>query len=312
MELAYHEHNRREYELTRHVSLRQLAPEALLALKATGTCELTIPEWLFALDAPGLYARRIKNVSVSIPSVTGPYTSVHCTLSLLRSSVRTSPALLDGEYARQGSEDARFRDYFGAVQSVITSNATDDSVMFETNLHDERFLPFEGAGAESTWRLELPSAFRQFDYNTIADVVLHVRYTARQGRAQLVEKAVEYLTDFVGEASTSGLTLMFSLPHEFPTEWHQFVTGTANFAASVKRDYFPYLTQDRTITVDEVQLLAIAGAQLERVTPSLDVEALSEALADDGQMEFSVAPDDTVLRRDAGAAAFLVVRYSLT
>lgn len=49
--------------------------------------------------------------------------------------------------------------------------------MFETNLHDERLLPFEGAGAESTWKLELPASFRQFDYSTIswADIPLTVK-----------------------------------------------------------------------------------------------------------------------------------------
>jgi hypothetical protein len=43
MELAYLDHRRRELELTRHISLRQLDPVALLTLKATGSCEATIP-----------------------------------------------------------------------------------------------------------------------------------------------------------------------------------------------------------------------------------------------------------------------------
>jgi hypothetical protein len=46
MEMAYHDHNKREYEMTKHVSLQQLNPNALLQLKATGSCEITIPEWL--------------------------------------------------------------------------------------------------------------------------------------------------------------------------------------------------------------------------------------------------------------------------
>jgi Tc toxin complex TcA C-terminal TcB-binding domain len=71
MEMAYHENNKREYELTKHISLRQLNPLALLSLKATGACEVTVPEWVFDLDGPGHYMRRIKNVSLSIPSVTG-------------------------------------------------------------------------------------------------------------------------------------------------------------------------------------------------------------------------------------------------
>jgi hypothetical protein len=181
MEMAYLEHNKRELELTKHVSLRQLDPIALLKLKATGTCQVSIPEWLYDLDCPGHYMRRIKSVAVTIPSVVGPYTGVHCTLSLLRSSVRKSPLPKDGEYVRQGPEDDRFVDYIGAVQSIVTSNAQNDSGMFEPSLRDERYLPFEGAGAESTWKLELPSDYRAFDYDTISDVILHIRYTARPG-----------------------------------------------------------------------------------------------------------------------------------
>ena len=34
-------------------------------------------------------------------------------------------------------------DYIGAVQSIVTSTAQNDSDMFEINPRDERFLPFE-------------------------------------------------------------------------------------------------------------------------------------------------------------------------
>src|SRR3989442_13494232 len=118
-ELAYHEKHKRELELIRHVSLRQLDPLALLTLKATGTCQVTIPEWLYDRDCPGHYMRRIKSVALSLPSVVGPYTSVNCTLSLLKSSLRKFPLPKDGEYAPQGSEDDRFVNYIGAVQSIV-------------------------------------------------------------------------------------------------------------------------------------------------------------------------------------------------
>lgn len=70
-----------------------------------------------------------------------------CTLSLLSSSIRTSPLPYDGEYRRQGSEDTRFVDYFGTTQSIVTSIGSNDDGVFETSLRDERFLPFEGASA---------------------------------------------------------------------------------------------------------------------------------------------------------------------
>src|SRR6185436_7060832 len=141
MEMAYHENNQRELELTRHVSLRQLDPLALLALRATGTCQVTIPEWLYDLDCPGLYMRRIKSVSLSLPSVVGSYIGLHCTLSLLKSSLRKSN--VGDTYARQGVDDSRFVNYSGPGQSIVTSGGSNDSGMFETNLRDERFLPFE-------------------------------------------------------------------------------------------------------------------------------------------------------------------------
>jgi hypothetical protein len=84
-------------------------------------CEVTLPEELFDLDCPGHYFRRLKAVAVSIPCVVGPYASVNCTLTLTGSSVRTSAALADGGYARDGDDPLRFSDHFGSVQSVVTS-----------------------------------------------------------------------------------------------------------------------------------------------------------------------------------------------
>ena len=78
MESAYLEENCREYELTKHVSLRIDFPLAFLQLQQTGRCEIDVPEWMFDLDYPGHYLRRIKNVTLTIPAVIGPYTGVHC------------------------------------------------------------------------------------------------------------------------------------------------------------------------------------------------------------------------------------------
>src|SRR5262249_23298290 len=152
----------------------------------------------------------------------GPYTSVNCTLSLLRSSLRKSPITGD-DYARQGSEDDRFVDFIGAVQSIVTSSGQNDSGMFETNLRDDRFLPFGGAGPESLWKLDLPKDYRAFDYDTISDVILHIRYTARQGVEPTKVKAA--LDDLLQEAKQSNLAVLFSLQHDFPTEWAAFVKG---------------------------------------------------------------------------------------
>ena len=54
LEMAYHDDNKRELEMTRQISLRQLDPVALLTLRITGPCTITVPEWLYDLDTPGL------------------------------------------------------------------------------------------------------------------------------------------------------------------------------------------------------------------------------------------------------------------
>ncbi len=76
MEMAYYELNQREYELTKHISLMQLNPTALLMLRATGRCSIKLPEEMFDMDGPGHYFRRIKTVAVSIPCIAGPYSPV--------------------------------------------------------------------------------------------------------------------------------------------------------------------------------------------------------------------------------------------
>lgn len=250
MEMAYHDLNQREYELTRHVSLLQVAPLALLQLRATGSCTFSLPEELFDLDGPGHYFRRIKSVALSVPCVAGPYTSVNCTATLLNSSIRTSSQLSDNGYPRSGPDDSRFSDYYGTIQSVVTSSGQADSGLFETNLHDERYLPFELSGVISQWRVDLPADVRQFDFDTIADVVLHIRYTARAGGEPLKSGAVKNLQTLINNAQTVGSVRLLSVRHEFPNEWAKFrnvtidsTTPTARLSLSLLPQHYPFWAQ---------------------------------------------------------------------
>jgi len=308
MEMAYDDNNKREFEITRHISLRQLNPLALLQLKTTGKCDVLVPEWLYDLDCPGHYMRRLKNVAISIPSVVGPYTSLNCTLSLLRSSLRKSPQLKNGKYARSGQDDDRFVDDPDSVESIVTSGGSDDSGMFETNLRDERFLPFEGAGAISTWHLQLPGKFRPFDYLTISDALLHIRYTARQGGDSLGNQAIQEMGEMIMTANQSGLALFFSLRNDFPSQWSAFVNGTGDFTATIRGDHFPYFTQGAAITITGLELYA---QDVTKHHPVGDPAAATTALAGQAQFTLTVKQDPDVLTRTASAQVFLIMSYSL-
>jgi Tc toxin complex TcA C-terminal TcB-binding domain/Concanavalin A-like lectin/glucanases superfamily len=275
MEMAYHELNQREYELTKHVSLMQVSPEALLKLRTTGSCTVFLPEELFDMDCPGHYFRRIKSVAMSIPCVTGPYTGVNCTLTLRKSSIRKSALLRDGAYARDGLEDNRFSDHFGSMQSIVTSTAQNDSGLFETNLRDERYLPFEGSGVISEWQLELPDEVRQFDYDTISDIILHFRYTAREGGELLRGEAVKNLKNQIKEAQAAESVRLFSIRHEFPNEWAKFKKAEiklpdkdnepsvlAELTLNLREEHYPFWSKDidgninESIEIRQVELYA--------------------------------------------------------
>ena len=312
MELAYHDNNKRELELTRHVSLRQLDPVALLALRTTGSCSVTVPEWLYDRDCPGHYMRRIKNVSLSVPSVVGPYTSLNCELSLQSSTVRVSPLLASGKYARDTTQaDDRFADYFGATDTIVTSGGTNDAGMFETSLRDERFLPFEGAGAISTWNLSLPAELRSFDYTTISDVILHIRYTARQAGDPLAAQATKELTTMLDTAGQSSQALLFCLRYDFPTQWSAFVNGTGDFSLTLDKQFFPYWVQSaRKLTVDALTLYSGSAGALASVTPAEDLAGVSAGLSGaTGQATLSLPADATVMTRDLSQQVFLVLQY---
>lgn len=258
--------NKREYEITKHVSLLSLDPAALLQLRQTGRCEVSIPEAVFDLGFPGHYMRRVKSVSISIPCVTGPYIGVNCTLTLLKNSLRNSSILRNGKYMRDvQSDDPRFTDYYGSIQSIVTSSGQNDSGLFETNLRDERYLPFEGAGAISAWRIELSDQFRQFDYDTISDVILHLRYTAREGGSLLTQRATAELQGLLNEFAGKGQARLFSLRQEFPTEWQRFKTiagasGNHKQVFSLSKARFPFLFQGSAIKITQVDLFGLPAS----------------------------------------------------
>jgi len=272
LEHAYLGDNRRELELTKHISLAAIAPDALLQLRETGRCSFSVPEEIFDLDFRGHYFRRIKSVRLTIPCVTGPYTSLGCSLRLLGHSVRTSTAMNGAnEYERENDEgipldDVRFRTSHVPVTAIATGAAQGDSGLFELNFRDERYLPFEGAGAISTWQVELSTdaALRSFDYSTITTVLLHVDYTAREEGGLFKDKATQHLKRWVQNAAdvaTQPFAQILSLRHEFPSEWHRLfhpavAGGDQRLDLVVGNDRFPFFARDRRVAVTAIEVFA--------------------------------------------------------
>lgn len=257
MDVAYLDNNKRLQEMTKHISLAQLFPKAILDLKKKGLqkCTITLPEWLFDMDHPGQYLRRIKSVSISIPCVAGPYTTVAAKLTLNKNSIRKSALSTPTTYKSQmdSLDPTYISTYFMGGQSIATSSAQNDSGMFELNFKDERYLPFEGAGVISEWTLEIPSEFAQFDINSISDVIMHINYTAKYdgGLKSIANTAVGNEL----AANNSPMPRVFNLKQEFANEWNAYVTDIANNVSSPKltinldHGHFPQFCKDKELTM---------------------------------------------------------------
>lgn len=222
LERRFIETNYRTLEVEQSFPLTQMDPTALLALRETGECAFTIPEVFFDLAYPGHYRRRIKAVRVTIPCVTGPHTNVGATLTLTASKVRV------------GANETPRAVPLQRTVSIATSRAQGDAGVFELSFHDERYMPFEGAGAaESAWTLTLPKSFRPFDYQTISDVVLTINYTALDdpGRRVAVAGQMAAAEQAIASYLVNGsLVRVFSLRREFPVAFKALMVsppGTA-------------------------------------------------------------------------------------
>jgi peptidoglycan hydrolase-like protein with peptidoglycan-binding domain len=244
MESSYLEQHKRELEITKHVSLARLAPHKLLELKATGRCTLDVEEWMYNLDYPGHYRRRIKSVSITVPCGADEYTNVNCQLTLLDNKVRVSNLAGADDY----NADEHFIEQTGTGESIATTNCRFDHGVFHLQFDDERFLPFEAAGAISCWDIHMPGSQNQFDFSTLADFILHISYTAQDGGEPLAQAAQTDLDDIL---SGNG-AMVVGLKQAFPAAWETFLNPPAagseqKLVFNIAKNDYPFLFRIRDI-----------------------------------------------------------------
>jgi hypothetical protein len=268
MEKEYLDENVREYELTKHFSLRYHFPMEFFRIKETGRCEIELPEWMFDLDYPGQYMRRIKNVTLTIPCVTGPYNGVHCRATLLSSVTRIDPRMGlpatrcccecgSGNDYEACPHDPRMVRSYAAREAIATSSGQNDSGMFELNFRDERYLPFEYQGAVSRWRIELPPENNYFDMDTLSDVIVNLNYMSREGGGMLRQASMEAARKHLpGEG-----WCFLDVRHEFPDAWQMLRNSCrekgrdARLGLQIERKMFPFLPGSDEVSITRIAVL---------------------------------------------------------
>jgi hypothetical protein len=103
----------------------------------------------------------------------------------------------------------------------------DNNGLFELRYDDDRYLPFEGTGAVSTWRLERSGRMPAQPY----DVHVTVRYTARPGDGAFTNAVRGMLKPYTAAR-------FVDVAAEFPDEWAAFVEGD-RLSLPLTPDLFP-------------------------------------------------------------------------
>jgi receptor-binding and translocation channel-forming TcA subunit of Tc toxin/ABC toxin-like protein/neuraminidase-like protein/putative peptidoglycan binding protein len=252
LQAAHLNNNTRELEITKHVSLLQLEPEQLVRLRETGSCDFTLPESLFDLDQPGHFYRRLKTVSVTLPCVTGPYNGVNGTLMLSGHSIRKIPdptgyASTSTDSNGLPSDPSHFIYVPSDARTIALSTGREDSGMFELSLRDERYLPFEGAGAISRWHIDLQQQNNRFDLATLSDAVLHVRYTARND-----DGLRQAASDAASAHPPAGARMqLLSARTEFPDAYARLFAPTGSgqrLDLALGAQHFPFIPASQQLT----------------------------------------------------------------
>ncbi|KAF2825674.1 hypothetical protein CC86DRAFT_456097 [Ophiobolus disseminans] len=214
MEQVYLDANKSDFEITKTISLRQINPLALMQLRLTGKADFSVSEFQYDMDFTGHYMRRIRSVA----------SNINATLTLMDHSYRiTADARTADDYKPKPSS---FRKDGIPISSIAVSSGVHDAGVFELNFAGSQYLPFEGAGAISSWRLELPQEVQKFDYSTISDVMLDIQYTALDGGAVFASAANASVRQISrgneSKGAAEGDCGFFDLKNDFSHAWYGF------------------------------------------------------------------------------------------
>jgi hypothetical protein len=163
------DNDKSKLQLTKTISLAQLDPFAFQQFRETGILTFATPMDLFDRDFPGHYLRLIKRVRTSVIALIPPSQGIRAGLS----STGLSRVVSGGDIFQKISLR---RD----PETLALSSPINATGLFELDAQStsEMLLPFEGTGVDTFWEFRMLKASNQLDYDTIADVLLTIEYTA--------------------------------------------------------------------------------------------------------------------------------------
>jgi hypothetical protein len=126
-------------------------------------------EW-FDREFPGHYMRLIKAIRMTVVALIPPNEGIRATLRNSGISLVVAGPPYIGSFEQQTISRP--------AESVALSVPFQASGLFVLDYNDDMLLPFEGTGVATDWVFELPQTANRFDFDSIADVLLTIEYTA--------------------------------------------------------------------------------------------------------------------------------------
>lgn len=197
--------DRRKLQLTKTISLARLSPVEFQQFRQTGKMLFYTLMELFDRDFPGQYLRLIKRVRVSVIALAPAIDGIKATLSNHGISRVVQPLLssFDTTVVRRMPE------------SIALTGSMNASGVFDFEPADQNKLrPFESTGVDTAWEFSLPKAANvSLDYNSIADVLITIDYTALHSEDYKRQVIVQLDKTFSADRA-------FSFRNEFPDQWY--------------------------------------------------------------------------------------------
>jgi hypothetical protein len=242
------ETEKRKLQLIKSISLARMAPYEFQRFKETGVIVFDTPMEHFDRDFPGHYMRMIKKVRTSVIALIRPTQGIKASLS----NIGVSRLVVYRNYLHQTITAHR------PPESVALTSPSNATGLFELESQSEMMLPFEGLGVDTVWEFRMPKAANQFDYSTIADVIITFEYTALNSydyRQQVIDTL----------PSKVSANRPFSFRHQFPDRWYDLHNPDQTVTPMIvrfqtRREDFPLNIEQ--LKIDQV-LLYFAGASEE-------------------------------------------------
>ncbi len=246
MEKAFIEQDSRNFEITKSISMLELDPLAFLKLKTEGVCEFRLTEALFDYDYPGHYNRQITTISVAFDIGEGQ--TVNATLTQLNNKVVMEPDIKAVKYLLNPKDEQpdTIRSDWKPNQQIALSfvdQYTENNGLFELRFDNDRYLPFEGTGAVSLWRLELNGKKGSYNPDDLLDVTIKLRYTSDQGGSSFGNAVKSALKPYHA-------TSFFDLAYSFTDEWNEYMlSDEKDLNLTFTRDMFPGMASSKILGV---------------------------------------------------------------